>query len=575
LAKTMSNKLFLESQRCKSIDEFLDLSYSFNFDGYTIEPFQRRDEIQKLLHILDINKPKTVLEIGTANGGTLFLFCKIAAPDATIISIDLPNGPFGGKFYPRWKTPVYKSFGQENQDVHLLRNDSHDMETLNQVKSILGKKQVDFLFIDGDHTYEGVKKDFEMYSPLVAEGGMIAFHDINTGTPDNVGDSPRFWKEIKSHYPHIEIIDFKLDNGYGIGIIFVEPLQKNLKNYTKIFQTLLEMKKKELEESQNYPLSIINYLYSDREDLRKAFPEVANGQYNRILEWASDVVSGKAIDSSLDMLIPFSHWYQSQTDEIKKADSLSEQVTLLNKTIIEKEIVIKQMQNSLDKTNSRLEDREVAIKQMQNSLDKTNSRLEDREVAIKQMQNSLDKTNSRLEERDNYIRNVEGQFKEVKKEKEILKNEMSTIQASFIYNSFRFVASLIDKFFPNNSRRGELKRIGIESLRVIRQEGIKSYLKHINAKVKRGEFKVIGSIPQEVTLLPEQSVYSLWINSQKLNDAKIEILKNEITQFHYKPKISIITPVYNTPIDILRETITSVINQVYENWEFCICDDAS
>jgi predicted O-methyltransferase YrrM len=40
------------------------------------------------------------------------------------------------------------------------------------------RKRLDFLFIDGDHTYEGVKQDFEMYTPLVRKGGLVAMHDI-------------------------------------------------------------------------------------------------------------------------------------------------------------------------------------------------------------------------------------------------------------------------------------------------------------------------------------------------------------------------------------------------------------
>ncbi|MFN6069283.1 MAG: class I SAM-dependent methyltransferase, partial [Pseudanabaena sp.] len=44
---------------------------------------------------------------------------------------------------------------------------------------VLNGDKIDFLFIDGDHTYEGVRQDYEMYSPLVQKGGYIAFHDIN------------------------------------------------------------------------------------------------------------------------------------------------------------------------------------------------------------------------------------------------------------------------------------------------------------------------------------------------------------------------------------------------------------
>lgn len=58
-------------------------------------------------------KPKVVVEIGTANGGTLFMAYRLAASDATIISIDLLGGAFGGGF-PEWKIPIYSSFNTKH-----------------------------------------------------------------------------------------------------------------------------------------------------------------------------------------------------------------------------------------------------------------------------------------------------------------------------------------------------------------------------------------------------------------------------------------------------------------------------
>lgn len=181
-------------------------------------PFQNRYEILNLLKILKQIKPKFLLEIGTAKGATLFLFTRIAAEDAVIISIDLPGGDFG-KGYPKWKIPLFKSFNFPKQKIHLIRANSHDIETLNKIKGILNNNKLDFLFIDGDHSYEGVKKDFEMYSPLIEDNGLISLHDIVAYPPESNIFVSKFWNEIKDKYSYIEIIDNKDQNCAGIGIL--------------------------------------------------------------------------------------------------------------------------------------------------------------------------------------------------------------------------------------------------------------------------------------------------------------------------------------------------------------------
>jgi predicted O-methyltransferase YrrM len=203
-----------------SIDDSVNFAFSFKYLGVSIKPSQVMYEITRLLELVERLKPKTILEIGTAGGGTLFLFTRVADPKATIISIDLPGGPFGGG-YPRWKIPLYLSFSKSGQKIYLIRRDSHDPQTLEEVERILGGEKADFLFIDGDHTYEGVKKDFEMYSPLVRDGGIIAFHDIVPGPHECVGGVPKFWREVKSNYVSREIVKDWNQGGFSIGVIYV------------------------------------------------------------------------------------------------------------------------------------------------------------------------------------------------------------------------------------------------------------------------------------------------------------------------------------------------------------------
>ena len=247
VVKTVSNKpifahlralaagfiLTKESKKRRSLEELIDFTYRFKVLGMKIRPMQVPWEIKKLLKIMEEAKIEIMLEIGTANGGTLFLFKQVANPRAMIISMDLPGGPFGGG-YPSWKSTLYKRFKKHGQRLYLIRGDSHNQQTLNKVKSILNGETLGFLFVDGDHTYRGVKMDFEMYAPLVKDGGIIAFHDIVPGPVERVGGVPRFWEEIKTEYVNLEIVKNQNQGGCGIGIIFWNRARENKRKYAKI-----------------------------------------------------------------------------------------------------------------------------------------------------------------------------------------------------------------------------------------------------------------------------------------------------------------------------------------------------
>jgi predicted O-methyltransferase YrrM len=202
----------------RSPEEIVD--FSFKAANGLIYPGQVRSEFIQILTTVKQLKPKTIVEIGTANGGTLSAWCAMADPSATIISIDLPGGIHGGG-YAYWRTLIYRQFTRPRQKLHLIRADSHHADTLAQLRKILPKEGVDFLFIDGDHTYEGVKADFEMYSAFVRPGGLIALHDICEHPPVLNCHVDKFWKEISLKHKHSEFIENPRQGGYGIGLIEV------------------------------------------------------------------------------------------------------------------------------------------------------------------------------------------------------------------------------------------------------------------------------------------------------------------------------------------------------------------
>lgn len=182
----------------------------------SIRPYQIFYEINTLFEIIKNFKPKVVCEIGSDKGGTLYLWSKTIPSDGVLIGIDLP------RLYRKSLNRFIRLFVKEAQHIEFIRTDSHSLECLNTLKKILKGNKIDFLFIDGDHAYEGVKHDFELYSSLVREGGLIGFHDIvKHDLPEDVCGVDKFWSEIKSSYNHREIIENPDQRWAGIGLLYI------------------------------------------------------------------------------------------------------------------------------------------------------------------------------------------------------------------------------------------------------------------------------------------------------------------------------------------------------------------
>jgi predicted O-methyltransferase YrrM len=214
--RQLEKKLFSRESR-------FAIPFAYRGKGFykTIEPRQNPLEIEELYRAVCGLKPQRVLEVGTARGGTLYLWTQAATDDATIVSVDLPMGDFGGA-YPVEKVPFYQEFARPAQQLHLLRKDSHDQQTVLEVRQLFGGGAVDFAFIDGDHTYDGVKADFFNYGPLVRPGGLIAFHDILTRPDMPSIQVDRFWQELKGKYRTHDIIGSDASGRkIGIGLLYV------------------------------------------------------------------------------------------------------------------------------------------------------------------------------------------------------------------------------------------------------------------------------------------------------------------------------------------------------------------
>jgi predicted O-methyltransferase YrrM len=194
--------------------ELVDIS----LNSPAIQSQQVRSEFLELAKMVKEQNCKYIMEIGTYRGGTLFVFSQLADPRATIISLDF-HLTFFGKVRGVLQKSLLRKFVRNGKSLFLLRQNSHLPETLEVVRDVLDGHELDFLFIDGDHSYEGVREDFMMYSPLVRKGGLIAFHDVaESGGSREVN---RLWEELKPQYKHEEFIHKTGSGAMGIGVLRV------------------------------------------------------------------------------------------------------------------------------------------------------------------------------------------------------------------------------------------------------------------------------------------------------------------------------------------------------------------
>lgn len=211
LAPARRAALHAALQRCSTPEEFYD------FAGTVFPSHQVRSEIVRFLHHARARRPQTVMEIGTAQGGTNFLL-GAALPEVTLkLAVDLHVQ----------NTRLLAAFARPDCRQVFLNGSSYATETVARVRDVLAGRKLDVLFIDGDHSYAGVKADFEAYAPFVRSGGLVAFHDIvpdfltrygrNTGR--YAGEVPRFWQDVRGVFAETwEFVESPDQDGLGIGV---------------------------------------------------------------------------------------------------------------------------------------------------------------------------------------------------------------------------------------------------------------------------------------------------------------------------------------------------------------------
>jgi len=164
-------------------------------------------------------RPSIIAELGTHFGNSYFTFCQSVKKhrlNTKCYAIDCWEGDEQAGTYGKNVFEKVSEYNDENYSSFstLLR------KRFQEALSNFTEGSIDILHIDGLHTYEAVKHDFESWKPKLSQKSIVLFHDIVV-EKDGFGVK-KYWEELKKTYPNY--LEFK--HSYGMGVLYTgtEPL---------------------------------------------------------------------------------------------------------------------------------------------------------------------------------------------------------------------------------------------------------------------------------------------------------------------------------------------------------------
>ena len=217
----------------------------------------------------------------------------------------------------------------------------------------------------------------------------------------------------------------------------------------------------------------------------------------------------------------------------------------------------------IDELNEELSDFETLKEEKYRLSVALNKALSEKKVFQSEVEDLQERHTELVEKQPENV-NQEALLKQVIIDRQSLEGKLTEVEAHIGWRVLTRFQRFRIRVIPPGTSREMLWTNSIKFLHAWLSLGISGAIRKTLAKL-RG--KSIGQTPSED--------YQAWMEAFELSEQEMRNQRDVVKDFHYRPLISIITPVYNPPSEILDAAINSVLEQSYDHWELCIADGSS
>ena len=375
--------------------------------------------------IIDVHRPAFLVELGTYSGNSYCAFLqaiKELGISCRCFSIDTWEGDKHSGFYGK---AVFEDLSAYH-DAHYSDFSRLVRSRFDDARNHFRDNSIDLLHIDGLHTYEAVKHDFDTWLPKMSSRGVILIHDSNVREADF--GVWQLWEKVRKTYPH-----FTFTHGHGLGIAGVG------KNISPELKSLFRLSVQRFENEETQLRSFFARLgntFAERLQVKVLRENICD--QDKAIEQvqctlSQTVTENSKLKAALEANDKLS--LTSEQDDLPRRAQVANEIDAMRERLSNQDAEIERIQRDLSQTvteNSKLKaELETANDQFRMQISEPEDALRRAQEALAQHTNEIDTMREGLSGQDAEIERIQRDLSQSVTENSKLKAELETANDQF------------------------------------------------------------------------------------------------------------------------------------------------